>query len=1101
MPGLHLFTSNRLEKLVDLLAENLRKHPLPPLSEEVVLVQNKGMQRWINLEIANRNGICANMSYPFPRTFVYEQMRTLFDLTTDSLFDKETMTWFIMKEIGSLINLPEFQSVNAYVSDDDSGLKTFQISEKIAELFDQYLISRPEMITEWDRGENNLAGDIPDSSWQQILWTRISQDIMEQGGNSSIHHARLRDMFLSEFQVNRQQVVVNLPERISVFGISTLSPFYIDVLSKLSEMMEVSIYYLNPCREYWEYAFNEKELIRFSKEGVTLEDQYYDQGNNLLASMGTAGREFFSLILNRFDDHGTDLFTDPGNHNLLSSVQSDILNLVNREKESVIPISDQDHSIQIHSCHSPSREIDVLYDVLLSLFDENPDLMPRDIVVMMPDVTPYAPLIQAVFDNPYDDSTRIPYSISDTVLSSVSSVSGTFLKLLKLGQNRYYASDVLDILEAEPVRQSFQISSEDLELIKKWVAETGICWGIDGSYKEKFDLPAFHANSWRFGLERMLLGHALPPGDSSMVFSGISPYGEIEGDHVRILGSFTNFIETLFSSVESLSHEKTLNDWAISLNTILIDFFHSTPDTEAEITEIRAILTDNGLSSLQEKTGFDQPVSFEIISDFLLKRIRHSNSGRGFISTGVTFCTLLPMRSIPFKVVYLLGLNDGEFPRTHIRPGFDLMEKKKKICDWSKRLEDRYLFLESLLSARENLIISYNGQSLKDNSTEPPSVLVSELTDYLDQAFILENGASLTEHVLVKHPLQPFSLNYFKEDSKLFSYSPENCRASETLLNKNMKEKPFIEQQMPDTFSETDPGTAIHVPLRKLAAFFYNTSEYLMRDRLNILLASPEQTRQKTHEPFDLDALESYIIKSDLLSGISDSQKLDQVLKSTLASGRLPHGKIGESELRMLEREILEFAHISAPYLVGGKNESHDVEIVLNRDFNVSVQGKLVDLYPAGQLFYRCAKLKTKDLLKGWIHHIILNSNAGFGPVRETRVLGTDRQIGFQRLDSEQAREILSDLILCVRQGSQFPLPFLPESSFAYAKEILTGTGTEQDALNAAEKKWFSGFYYTGEQENVYHQACFGNEFPGSEEFKKTALMVYSPLIENMRDI
>ena len=392
MPGLNLYTGNRLETLQLKLARQLGQNPLPPLQKEIVVVQSKGMQRWLNLEIARQNGICAHMEYLFPKAFVYTLFRQVADLPEKSPFAPEILTWKILKILPGLIETPEFETLKNYVKDDISGLKKFQLAEKIAAVFDRYVILRPEMVTRWDRGENPFADIFEESAWQAVLWKKLTESETSAAGPA--HHAALKNIFL-ETSVRE----LDLPPRISVFGISTLPPFYIDIFLKIAQRAEVNLYYLNPCREYWEYAYSEKQILRFTKEGLSDDDQYYEHGNSLLASMGSAGREFFSLLLSSIGDTGEDLFFDPGDRTLLSSVQSDILNLRQRKKGDGPAVAQSDTSIRVHACHSPFREVEVLHDQLLDLFEQQPDLLPADIVVMTPDVTSYAPLIQAVFDS------------------------------------------------------------------------------------------------------------------------------------------------------------------------------------------------------------------------------------------------------------------------------------------------------------------------------------------------------------------------------------------------------------------------------------------------------------------------------------------------------------------------------------------------------------------------------------------------------------------------------------------------------------------------------------------------------------------------------
>ncbi|MEI6127441.1 MAG: exodeoxyribonuclease V subunit gamma, partial [Pseudomonadota bacterium] len=712
MPGFHLYTSNRLEKLSEHLAGILRASPLEPLQTEIIVVQSRGMEHWLNLEIARRNSLSANIAFPFPKAFVYKVFKDVLDQPDESFFSPDIMSWRIMKLLPGLIDKPGFESLKQYVAGENSPLKLYQLSEKIAAAFDQYLVYRPDIITEWDQGKNRIASGFKHAAWQAELWQHMAGP---DGNAQALHPAGLKNLFREKIQ--KGALFPTLPPRISIFGISTLPPFYLEVISGLARTLDIHFYYLNPCREYWEYAYSEKEIARLQK-GLTGEDQYYEKGNSLLASMGVSGREFFSLILSALGDTGEALFEEPGQDTMLQRIQSDILHLTDSlgETKGALPLQDDDRSIRIHSCYSAMREVEVLYDNLLYLFDTTPGLLPKDIVVMTPDIATYAPLIQAVFDTPEEEHLKIPYSLADTSIRMESSLAAVFLSILTLDRQRFRAPAVLDILEAKAVRKKFGLTEKDMETITSWVSETEICWGIDGRYRTELDLPGFHENTWAFGLERMLLGYALPERDVPELFSGILPYGEIEGGSALALGSFTRFMEALFACRQLLLQEHTLARWSDELCRLLATFFIVDDETEHDLKKIRDALTEEGLAGFAVQSGFDEKVPLDIIRAYLDRHLEAQTGRHGFISRGVTFCTMLPMRSIPFKVVYLLGMNDSDYPRSFARPGFDLMEHCRRLCDRSKRHEDRFIFLESILSARENLIISYVGRSIKDTT-------------------------------------------------------------------------------------------------------------------------------------------------------------------------------------------------------------------------------------------------------------------------------------------------------------------------------------------------------------------------------------------------
>ncbi len=1087
MPGLHLYTSNRLEVLQQKMAARLGADPLPPLQKEIVVVQSKGMERWLNLETARQNGICAHVEYLFPRVFVYSLFRQVIQLPETTPFSPELNTWRILKLLPELMAGPETESIANYVANDPAGLKKYQLSRKIAEAFDRYTIMRPEMVTGWDRGKNLFATNFKESVWQAALWAMLLAT--QTPDQEPVHHAALKNRFLQT-----PDPPLDLPGRVSIFGISALPPFYIEIFKKVALQIDVDIYYLNPCREYWEYAYSAKQIAHFTEAGVSEDDTYYDCGNSLLASMGSAGREFFSLVLDNIGDTGEDLFSEPEKETLLTAVQSDILNLRQPKRETGLPTPDTDTSIRVHVCHSRVREVEVLHDQLLDLFAETQDLLPADIVVMMPDVTAYAPLIQAVFDTRPSVGGRIPYSIADTHIRSGNSLADTFLEILAVGRKRYRAPALLDIIEIPAVRKRFGIEEQGPGLIKKWIAETGIRWGIDGAHREDLALPGFHENTWQSGLERMLLGYALPPDDDPKLFAGILPYGEIEGDDARLLGAFTRFVKTLIARTTDLNRSQTPTQWAALLTDILTTFFARDETTENDINQIRDTLTDEGLAGYTAAAGFDEPVSLEVIRAYLETRLGRDALSFGFISSGVTFCTLLPMRSIPFKVVCMLGMNDGDYPRAGQAPGFDLMAKRRQLCDWSKRHEDRYLFLESLLSARQQLIISYVGCDPQDNSVRPPSVLVSELLDYLEAGFANDEKGPLLDRLITRHPLQPFSPLYFQENARLFSYSQPDCQAAQASLETRRAAACFPENPLPAPSEEKWSVT----PISRLVRFFKNPSEFLVNSRLRVNFSPRSADLPEEREPFELDSLQAYRIKNDLVKFGLTAGDTGPLVKALQVSGQLPHGRRGELALAGLQQEAKAFIDRVSAFSPGKPAQPFEVNVPCGHAPRTTLQGTVQSLYPEGQLFYRCANMKAGDLLGAWIHHLLLNTCADLQACKITTVISRDDRVSFKELASPDAGATLEKLTDCFLDGLQSPLCFFPETSHAFAKAVVASIKPVEEALEIARKKWDSGHYHTGEGEDIYRQRSFGLDMPTGHEFQEMALAIFKPLLAAM---
>jgi len=420
---LRLFTSNRLEILANTLAEVLKEPLKSVLDEEIIVVQSKGMERWVSMQLARGHGICANYRFPFPNNFIHEVFQKVISkLPERSDFDPKIMTWKILKLLPSCFKKPGFESLSSYLRNTQTDLKGFQLSKRIADTFDQYLLFRPEMMFKWEGGEEN--------HWQAVLWRELIKE------TETIHRAAVGKDFFKAIEES-STTIDGLPERISVFGISALPRFHMQIFKAISQFIQINLFLMNPCKEYWGDILSDwamkKTMGRKDKTGLTFEELHLEKGNSLLASMGTLAKDFFDLV-NEYSLEEFPLFDNSHENNLLSLIQSDILNLRDRHnglntKEMIVHT---DHSIQIHSCHSPMREIEILYDHLLDMFENDPYLLPKDILVMMPDIETYAPYIQAVFDTPEDPSRKIPFSISDRSIRKESKIINTFLAMLDL---------------------------------------------------------------------------------------------------------------------------------------------------------------------------------------------------------------------------------------------------------------------------------------------------------------------------------------------------------------------------------------------------------------------------------------------------------------------------------------------------------------------------------------------------------------------------------------------------------------------------------------------------------------------------------------------
>jgi exodeoxyribonuclease V gamma subunit len=1072
MSGLKIYTSNRLEILADQLAQILRTPLRSPLQKEIILVQSRGMERWVSLELASRLGICANCAFPFPNHFVQQVFREVLpQLPEENPFDPSVLTWEIMAKIPHCIERPGFEPLRRYLGKNGSLLKRYQLSCRIADLFDQYLLFRPQMILDWEKGK--------ESDWQAVLWRELMK------GKTPMHRARTMEVFLQEV-LHFDGRWKTLPERMGVFGISSLPPFHLRVLKEISRFVEVHLFLLNPCEEFWADIVSQREARRLKRRRtsreIPTEELHLERGNQLLASMGMLGRDFFAMV-GDLDGEEEERFEDPGTQSLLTRIQSDILHLRDRGGRGVEkdPIDPDDRSIQVHSCHSPLREVEVLQDYLLGLFSESPDLRPKDILVMAPDIRAYAPFIQGVFSLPPEDPRYIPFTIADRGLQDESLLWDAFLALLELEGSRFGVSQVLSLLECPWVQRKFALSASDLETIREWVRATNIRWGIDEESRAELGLPALSENTWRAGLDRLILGYALPE-EEDRVFQGILPYGKIEGGEAETLGKFLSFMEGLFRFARDLRKRRTLVEWSGYLLTVLETFFQSDEGAEREILFIRRAIQD--LAHKGRCSGFSEKVGMDVVAAALRASLDREGGGSGFLGGGITFCSLLPMRSIPSPVIALMGMNDDAYPRQAATLSFDRMALHPQPGDRSRRNDDRYLFLETLLSARRRLFISYVGQSAQDNSLRPPSVLVSELLDYIDQGFSIE-GKSIRDHVVVCHRLQAFHPDYFRNGESGGSYAPENFEGAKVLREGRKSLSPFISGKI----SPPSPEWR-RVEMNQLGRFFSHPARFLLNQRLQLFLPD-ESAPWDDREPMDLVELAEYGVGQDLVERALKRKDLYGSLPLFRASGQLPHGRPGDWHFYRICQEVQDFLEELAPWIEAERQTPIQVDLPI-ADFQVV--GEIRSLYAGRLVHFRFAKVKPKDRLNLWIEHLILSVLPNSNPLEPSRLICRDRRCEYPIV--EDSRTYLAKLLAIYWEGLQRPIPFFPRTSWAYAEKMLKS----QDhgwALSEARKTWQPEYKDArGEKEDPYFSLCFREPDPLNEEFASLAMEVFGPILQ-----
>ena len=1109
----HLYQSNKVEVLLAQLIRLLLSQQVGPLQPQTVVVENPGLAHWLKMQLANSLGIAANIEFPMPSRFFWQVQRTLQpDLADESVFSKDTLSWLVLEclQDPDIINRECFQLLRNYLNQNaadgahgdsinsssnfeinqQQALTLFQLAQTIADLYDQYLVYRPDWIANWEKQIYEFDdSSLGEHQWQGELWWEIIQKVQAKGLPVT-HRASLLQDFLQVLQ--GPQNVNELPENVIFFGFSTLPKHQVEALSLLSSHMDVHILTPNPCEHYWGDIVDEKVQARLRLKNKKIHLQ--DAGNDLLASLGTLGKDYQRLLLDVDNVQEHDLFVTNEDDSILAQLQNQILHL-QQGKKSPIEIHMTDESVKAVGCHSPMREIEVLHDHLLNTFNQNDhsengelknSLVPQDVVVMIPDVASYAPYIDAVFNS---SKPFIPYSISDRPIQAEHPLLSAVSTLLDLPKGRLNFSEVLGLLEIPAVYRAYGLTESHIPKLKSWLLEAGVRWGFDAQHRSEQNLPKWQQNTWLYGFRRLLMGYAVSHGQT---LEGITPVTSVEGLDAQWLGPLMNFVEDLHGFIEKSTQPRSGAMWSLFINQTLKDFI-SPEEQENFVLEHVYQALDECIGSMQ-KIGFDQDIQFSVLVDMLKQRLQKTAGSQHFMVGKVNFCTLLPMRSIPFKMVAVLGLNDADYPRSVTPNSLDLMRFKRRLGDRSRRDEDRYLFLEAILSARESLWLSYKSRDQKEDKPMTPSVVLAELFDYLNSSFKLDHQG-LMDELFKQHPLQPFDHNYFSAASPLYSFNHDWLAAHDESSNEGQA-KSSVQSIKHEAEVQQD------ILLDDLVGFFQNPAKDYLNKILNINLGLWAD-KQEDEEPFNLDGLEQFKLKHAIIDEYIQwlksldqnvSNKAEFSLQHNINEGLMAFGEIGQKQWSTIMASVQPVLDLCSEYLVNQKEQLTEINISL-KSLDTQVLGWLDNVYETHMVNVAPNRLNAKLVLKLMIEQACLNT---MGVQKPAVLICQDHSITLKAKEVSEAREYLVKLCDLYRQGLNRPLAFLPETAWQLVRPNKQGGRTYNNERHSLDA--FFGtqgmFAKAGERDDLHVMRCFDELDNIPEESLLLSEAIFGPWLE-----
>ncbi|MEG0149556.1 MAG: exodeoxyribonuclease V subunit gamma [Comamonas sp.] len=1148
-PGLIALHGNQTEALADTVLAWLAAHPLEVLEPEIVLVQSNGMAEWFKMRMAAAQGVCAAARVELPARFVWRSYRQILGadkVPRESPLDETPMIWRLMRILPQCLEQPEFAPIASFLRPGEPQ-RLLQLAERLADLFDQYQIYRADWLDAWAQGQDVLRNpgrpDVPvpeGQLWQPSLWRTVLAELDELEREAT--RPALLARVLAALQ-SGQPPVSPLARRVVVFGMSQMPLSLMQFLSGIAQHSQVLIAVPNPCRFHWADAIDGRELLRQERRrhphraGQDLAriplEAMHAHAHPLLAAWGRQSRDYVRQ-LDSFDTTDevaaqwswprVDVYDEADAHDLaqaplLTQVQQRIRDLVPLAEHPRLQIPAADRSIVFHKAHGLVRELEVLHDELLHMLaqpaqGEQARLAPRDVVVMLPAIEEAAPSIRAVFGQyGRHDARYIPFDIADVGARASSPLITALQWLLKLPQQRCRLSELCDLLDVPAVAARVGLDADELPQLTRWMSGAGIRWGLNEAQRSQLGLQACgDPNSAWFGLQRMLLGYASGGSAETQVqaFAGIEPYDEVGGLSAELAGSLASLLQRLLQWWQTANVPAAPAQWAERFRALLDDFFVSRSD------EDQALLTalDVALVHWQracEQADFHAELVLEVAQEAWLQALSEPALNQRFRAGGVTFCTLMPMRAIPFEVVCLLGMNDGDYPRRASRSDFDLMAlpKQSRPGDRARRDDDRQLMLDALLSARRMLYISWAGRHVRDNSEQPPSVLVSQLRDYLEQAWQGEEGGKLLAQRTHQHPLQPFSRRYFEADSAVRTYAREWHAAHAA------QAAAVVSQAVPFVLDASTPLT-----LARLTDFLRHPARAFLRNRL-LVRFEPDEEVIEDDELFQVDGLTAYSLVQQLqqdvvtqlvhagdLADADVSRQVQQQVQRLARAGVLPLAGLGAREAQVLQAQVtpslvawqnlmkewpqpssrmrllLQENDLLLDDWVDGLRQRGDADTAGENDAAHEFQLSWFAMDPRS-LLDKERQPRADKLLSIYVRSLALSAT---GAQALGCVVARDTVLWALPMDQRQAQSALLSLMALWLQGQSAPLP-LP---------LRTAMAAAADDLRAATTAYEGSHVLDGECTDASWARCYASwdDLLASGQFQDLAKTAYTPLLE-----
>ena len=1119
---LYVHRAERADRLVTALGD-LLSTPLPdPFATEIISVPTPGVERWLSQGLAQRlgaapgrsDGVCAGVDFPSPRRLVARALAGSVDEEDSDPWQPYRAVWPLLRVIDGCRGEPWAGLLWHYLGADGQSAdldplragRRWSTARHVAGLFARYAATRPTMIDSWSKGRDIDASGSPlplDRAWQAELWRRLRHELGVPSPAERVSAALARLRLAPESS--------DLPERLSVFGATRLAPDHLLVLSALADHREVHLWLAHPSPALWNSVkaaaqgkgLHTMQMLRRSDDTTEALVRH-----RLLAYLGRDVREL-QLALAKVGPNAVDVHhqapesTEPAT--LLGWLQSDIAgNRPPHQDEARPLVAHDDRSVQFHGCHGPDRQVEVLREVLVGLLADDPTLQPRDIVVMCPDIENFAPLIAASFglDAPEAQAEhpghRLRVRLADRSLRQLNPLLALVSRLVTLADSRAGTSALLDLCAVPPVARKFGFSTDDLERLHDLVPRAGVRWGFDAAHRSRFQMGEFRQNTWAAGLDRLLLGVTMD--ETGQHFIGTTlPLDDVDAGDVDLVGRLAELVARVSLLTQACNTAQTLTDW-VELFKQAIEQLAAVPPTESwQLSHAYHELGDLALAT--DQAG-DVALSLAEVSALLSDAFRGRASRANFRTGTLTVCTMLPMRSVPHRVVCLLGVDDGVFPRREPPDGDNIITGEEWIGDHNVRSEDRQLLLDAIMSAQERLVVIFTGADPRSGTDIPPAVPIGELLDALDGTACTEDGEAIRNKITTRHPLQPFDAANFTPGSlgppTGFSFDHTGLRAARTALGERHTATPvFGPEPLPDRKDDAEVG------LSDLSNFFNHPIRALMSNRAGLRMTRPDATPDE-QIPVSLSGLEAWDIGERLLRLRMAGHRLDLLVEAEWRRGYLPPRALGQKAIQNIGEQVEELVQTAEPLLT---DRPAPYEVVADLG-TVRLTGT-VNVIGGSVVHVSYSRLGAKHRLQAWLELLALTVHDPSRPWQAITI-GRGGCSQLRAVDSIWAGKVLADLVDLRATGLREPIPFSPKTSAEYAAVRYRGRQPalhrrQLDKLWAEDRDEAYARFFGASLDTVLAQPSIASEERGNltepSRFGTLARRVFQPLlsVEDLR--